>query len=123
MNPLSSALVLRPQSGSSPAHDEDLRRSIPSYEKIGLYLKKVLCNELNAGTIAAAKDYPDSKSIIDTFKIQFVTYARGEYPFTPPLNYSSTTFCPLVYWGKLLKHPDALFLAVCGACSQFEAEN
>ncbi|KAG9109345.1 hypothetical protein FRC07_008337, partial [Ceratobasidium sp. 392] len=111
LNPLSSAIVLRPQATQSSALDSDLRQSIPCYEKNGLFFKIVLCEELKAGTIPAAKAYSDSQSIVDAFKGQLATYTRGEYPFTAPPTSSLKTFHPLEYWKKLTKHPDACFLA------------
>lgn len=84
---------------------------IPSFEKIGLYLKTLLCRELTAGTIPSAKDYPDVISIIAIFKTQLAAYAQGIYPFVLPFPLPAD-FCPLKYWKKLAKHPDAAFLGV-----------
>ncbi|KAF8593834.1 hypothetical protein BDV93DRAFT_460199, partial [Ceratobasidium sp. AG-I] len=109
-NPLSSGIVMRPRSlGDLPNDDEDIWRAVPSFGKIGLYLKTLLCRELTAGTIPAAKDYPNVDSIITVFKTQLAAYARGVYPFVLPSTIP-IDFSPLKHWKKLAKHPDATFL-------------
>lgn len=75
----------------------------------------MLCQELDAGTILGAKEYPNTsdgvKTIVDVFKTQFAAYARGEYPFIVQTN-DSASLDGLKFRRKLSKHPDACFLAV-----------
>jgi hypothetical protein len=90
-----------------------LRRSIPCFEKVGLFAKKILCYELATGTIPEARNHPDSKSILDIFTLQFIAYAWGEPPLILPSTTPASTFSPLMFWKELLRNPDACFLAVC----------
>ncbi|KAG9077835.1 hypothetical protein FS749_010224, partial [Ceratobasidium sp. UAMH 11750] len=78
LNPLNPTIIVLPprqtptQSVSNP--DADLHQAIPCLKRVGLYMKQVLCRELTAGTIEAAKQYPSTNegvsAIVDTFKSQ-----------------------------------------------------
>ncbi|KAG8694473.1 hypothetical protein FRC08_008466 [Ceratobasidium sp. 394] len=117
LNPLNRNVIVLPgrhkSQGTPLPPDADIRQAIPSFPKIALYLKQVICRELAAGTIAAAQDYPDteegSEAIIEAFKAQVTAYARNESPFRPT---SSTTLVdPMKFWKNLLNHPDANLIA------------
>ncbi|KAF8597429.1 hypothetical protein BDV93DRAFT_513341 [Ceratobasidium sp. AG-I] len=103
-------IVLCPNTYEGPGRDKDLHQAIPSFGKIGLFLKGVLCAELDAGTIACAKDYDSASAIVKIFKTQVAAYARGEHPFEAQTA-DPTTFDTHKSWRKLANHPDACFIA------------
>ncbi|KAF8596491.1 hypothetical protein BDV93DRAFT_454747, partial [Ceratobasidium sp. AG-I] len=111
LNPLKiGTIVLRPNTYEGLGRDKDLHQAIPAFGKIGLFLKRVLCAELDAGTIACAKDYDSAGAIVEIFKTQVAAYARGEYPFEAQKT-DPTTFDTHKFWRKLANHPDACFIA------------
>ena len=101
---------------SNPDPDADLHRAISAFRKIGLYLKTVLCCELEAGTIDAAKAYPSTPEgvnmIIDVFKSQLAAYGCGEHPFAIQ-TISLSSRMPIKHWKRLLKNSGSNLLAVC----------
>ncbi|KAG8706755.1 hypothetical protein FRC09_002240 [Ceratobasidium sp. 395] len=117
LNPLNTNTITLPATQSSKRStslpDADLIQAIPAFLKIVLFLKAVFCRELAAGNIDAARDYPSTDegvcAIIERFKSQVGSYARDERPFK--LNVPAASINPIKYWSKLLKHPDACFLA------------
>ncbi|KAG8779902.1 hypothetical protein FRC12_023728 [Ceratobasidium sp. 428] len=117
LNPLNTNTITLPATQSSKRStslpDADLIQAIPAFLKIVLFLKAVFCRELAAGNIDAARDYPSTDegvcAIIERFKSQVGSYARDERPFK--LNVPAASIDPIKYWSKLLRHPDACFLA------------
>ncbi|KAF8602259.1 hypothetical protein BDV93DRAFT_444591 [Ceratobasidium sp. AG-I] len=118
LNPLNTGVIVlprrQPEDEFNPDPDTDLYRTFPSFLKIGLYLKNVLCREIAAGTIDAAKSYPKTPEGVDTiikvFKPQLAAYARGEYPFVAQ-NPAAAVDTPMKYWKRLSKNSGSSFLA------------
>ncbi|KAG9121640.1 hypothetical protein FRC07_002333, partial [Ceratobasidium sp. 392] len=117
LNPLNTNTIVLPAGQSfkklSSLPDADLVQAIPAFLKIVLFLKTVFCRELAAGRIDAARDYPSTdagvQAIIERFKSQVGAHIWDDRPFKP--NVPITSIDPIKYWSKLLKHPDACFLA------------
>ncbi|KAG8715661.1 hypothetical protein FRC08_010296 [Ceratobasidium sp. 394] len=117
LNPLNTNVIVLPPrhkpNDTPPLPDADIYQAIPAFPKIAVYLKQVFCRELMAGTISAATEYPSTNegvsTIISIFKSQVCAYARGEHPFVQTAPTSTTD--PMTYWKRLLKHPNACFLA------------
>ncbi|QRV99077.1 hypothetical protein RhiJN_27096 [Ceratobasidium sp. AG-Ba] len=115
LNPLrTGTIILRPHEASLDDEIAELARTFPCLNKVGIFLKQVLCRELEAGTLPAAQDFPSTtegiKLILAAFKSQFIAYIRGEYPFLLPSPIPAN-FSPRAYWVERKDRPDACFIA------------
>ncbi|KAJ6512898.1 ribonuclease H-like domain-containing protein [Mycena sanguinolenta] len=77
------SLPTAPRVSRSGVTDQDLRDSMPAYPKVGIFLKKALAKELQAGRQDPAfSRYTSGAQILDAFKIQFEAYTRQYPPFS-----------------------------------------
>ncbi|KAJ6527844.1 hypothetical protein DFH09DRAFT_1285604 [Mycena vulgaris] len=78
-NQLNAAINLVPTSQTSASNvtDQDLRDSMPSYPRVGIFLLTILAKELQAGRKDPAFiHYNSGDHILAAFKIQFEAYTR-----------------------------------------------
>ncbi|KAJ7828008.1 hypothetical protein B0H13DRAFT_1656537, partial [Mycena leptocephala] len=110
-NQLSTAISLPPvaQFSTSNATDKDLRDSMPAYPKVGIFLKKILAKELQAGRKDPAFiPYNSGDQILDAFKSQFESYTRQYPPFSAR---SQAWSQPIQYWTAMSQQEEASILA------------
>ncbi|KAJ6528165.1 hypothetical protein B0H19DRAFT_1274963 [Mycena capillaripes] len=89
--------------------DQDLRDSMPTYEKVGTFLFKVLAKELQAGRKADEfVHHSSANTIMAAFKTQFELYSRQYPPFSAR---AATWSTPMQYWKAMSQLPDASILA------------
>lgn len=109
------------------ASDQDLRDTIPSYTKVGLFLKQALAKEMSPISKSSSTEsdseteeaegrhipvfanYSDADEIFITFRDQFERYTRQHSPFNAR---SSDWQRPYDYWKAMSKEPNADILSV-----------
>ncbi|KAJ7788024.1 hypothetical protein B0H14DRAFT_2251321, partial [Mycena olivaceomarginata] len=89
--------------------DQDLRDSMPSYRKVGVFLMKVLAKDLqSARNTQAFRRYSTSADVINAYKAQFEAYTRQYLPFSVRSKGWSKA---IQYWRSLEELPEACILA------------
>jgi hypothetical protein len=83
---------------------------MPAYPKVGIFLKKILAKELQAGRKDPAFiPYNSGDQILDAFKSQFESYTRQYPPFSAR---SQAWSQPIQYWTAMSQQEEASILAV-----------
>ncbi|KAG9118543.1 hypothetical protein FRC07_006894 [Ceratobasidium sp. 392] len=117
-NPLSTTITINSHqnnttyvsgsNSSSALYDDDIRRSMPAYLRVGQYLIPFLTHEVNSKRAPHIFGlYKTWDAIVDAFRMQFIAYTRQH----PPFDNICTTDTPLEYWTKLLDRSEARVLA------------
>ncbi|KAJ7669618.1 ribonuclease H-like domain-containing protein, partial [Mycena olivaceomarginata] len=89
--------------------DQDLRDSMPSYSKVGLFLFDVLAKELKGSRRPPEiAHYPSTAAVMVAYKHQFEAHTRQHPPFSVR---SQEWFKPMQYWRSLAEHAEAGVLA------------
>jgi hypothetical protein len=95
--------------------DQDLRDSMPTYAKVGVFLLKVLATELKAGRQAPQfASYKSATDVMTAFRSQFEAFTRQYPPFSAR---SRSWTKPYLYWTAMLDQSDAGVLAVKSSVS------
>jgi hypothetical protein len=95
--------------------DQDLRDSMPTYAKVGVFLLKVLATELKAGRQAPQfASYKSATDVMTAFRSQFEAFTRQYPPFSAR---SRSWTKPYLYWTAMLDKSDAGVLAVKSSVS------
>lgn len=117
-NPLTTTITLplRPSASErtpAVAEDADLRQAYPAYVRAGKCLINILKHEINADmTPSLFAKYATVEAVLNVFRSQFMSYARGDLPFTQ----SRVVKAPMAYWKDLQHNPNVCIVAVRIAC-------
>ncbi|KAJ7440035.1 hypothetical protein FB451DRAFT_1191822 [Mycena latifolia] len=106
---VSTTPVTSAASSQSSLTDQDLRDSMPTYQKVGKFLLKVLATELKSGRDAPEfRPYRSAEAVLAAFKAQFEAFTRQYPPYSAR---AAAWTKPYLYWTAMGEQSDASILA------------